>query len=649
MTTYAIDQYYNRHDPAKHFEKHLVRAGYGVQSAEINEIQDNLLGRTKDIADVLFKDGDIVRDCQCTVNDITGAVTLNSGAIYLQGAVRGMAPGAFTIPVNTIIAIGVRLVTSVITELQDPTLRDPATGTRNYDEAGAGRLKVEPLWGWDGDGGPGDFYPVYTVENGILLSKDAPPALDSITSAIARYDRDSAGGNYIISGLSVSSAYDRVNQKLVVTIGEGRARVNGYPIEVARGIRLSYDADPDIKTVISEPKTFSPGGGGTMRVDVDNAPLVQIVQVRATMQKAVTVTRGAVSGGRDPLPDNSVLQLVSVTQGATTYVIGTDVKLTSGEVDWSLTGAEPAPGSSYSVTYQYQTATGATITAQDDTGFTIAGPVAGSLFTIDYTFAQPRIDAIVLDADGRVSRIKGVATQYNPSAPTIPDTQLRIAGLAHGWAGDPTVQSDAVVVLPMQELQGLRSLIFDLFDLVAQERLRTSVSLTDPTAKRGVFVDPFNNDNLRDSGITQQLAIIDGELILAVAPTVNQIGTPTAAELLPYTVETIIEQPYRTTTMKVNPYQAFDPLPIAMKLDPAVDFWTDVVTTWGSDITRRFVSGAAAGSVVTTSNGVQVTTTTTQAQFLRQRYVGFTLTGMGSGEVLQTLTFDGVTVTPELP
>ena len=649
--TYPVDGYFNRHDPTKNFEKHLIRAGLGTQSAEINEIQENLIARAKAVGDVLFKDGDIVRDCQCLVNDVTGLVRLDGGALYLRGAVRGVAPETFIIPVNTVVSIGVRLVETVVTELEDPTLRDPATGTRNFDEPGAARLKVEPSWAWDGDGGEGEFFAVYTVENGILLSKEAPPALDGVSTAIARYDRDSAGGNYIVDGLSVSSSYDRVNEKVVVLVGEGRARVNGFAVDIARGLRLPYDADPDLKAVLAEPETFVPSGG-TMRIELDNGPLISIHQVRVTAQKTVSVTHGAFAGASDPLPDNSVLSLVSVNQGGTTYVIDSEVKLTSGEVDWSLGGAEPAPGSTYSVTYQYQSPSAGVVTDVDDTGFTLGGPVvSGSVVTVDYTFALPRIDAIVMDTEGRVSRLKGVASQYAPAMPIVPSSQLRLASLHHNWFGDPKVALDAVVVMPMAQLQGLRTMVFDLFDLVAQERLRTDISLADPSAKRGVFVDPFNNDNLRDAGIVQNLSIIDGELMLPIDGTVLSIGTAiTTAQLLPYTLEAVISQPNRTGAMKINPYQAFDPIPATISLSPAVDFWTTTEVVWTSPITRRMTSGLMDGGTITTSTGIEVVgIAEASAEFVRQRVVNFTIKGFGPGEILQSLTFDGVTVTPENP
>ncbi len=644
----AIDNYYDRTDASKNYERHLFRAGYGLQSAELNEIQQTSIGRIQSIGDALFKDGDIVKDCACLVDQDTGAVTLNSGALYLRGAVRGVAPASFTIPVDRAVAVGIRLVETTVTELEDPDLRDPAVGTRNYQEPGAARLRVDAVWAWDGDGGDGDFFAVYTVENGVLLSKAPPPQLDSMTTALARYDRDSAGGNYVITGFGVSAQFDKGEGQLITLVSEGRARVNGYGVEIARGVRLVETMDRDVQNVVAEPKTFAPGADGKMRINLDNSPVVAINQVRITAERTVTVVHGAFTGAKDPLPDNAVLTIVQVTQGGTLYQQGVDYKLTSGQVDWSLAGAEPAPGSSYTVKYQYQTAN-ATIEAQDETGFTVSGAVSGTLLTTDYSFALPRIDAIVLDSEGRVTRIKGVASQYSPAEPAVPDSQLKIATLYQTWGGDPVVRQDAVVVMPMDELQGLRGMVLDLFDLVAQERLRNDIGLSEPAAKRGVFVDPLNNDNLRDAGVTQNAAIINGELMLPIDAAITRFGDAiTAPVTLDYTLEAIVEQPNRTGTMKVNPYQAFDPIPATVTLEPGVDFWTETQTAWASPVTQRFVQGGGVLSSISTSTSTQLlNTNTSEAQFLRPIQVSFKIKGFGPGEQLQRLTFDGITVTPE--
>lgn len=656
MSDINLPGYYSRFDPAKNYDLHVYRADKGSQAAEQNEVQQNFRHQLKLLGDVILSDGNLIRDCQCIVSSTTGATQMQAGALYIRGQVREIAAAEFTIPVDQVVNIGAYLVEEVVTELEDPKLRDPAKGTRNFDEAGAARLRVTITWGWFGDGAPGEFFPVYTVENGYVLSKEPPPQLDSVTRAIQKYDVDSAGGRtgYVITGFNVSASFDAVNSKLVYLVGEGRARVNGFPVESPRSVRKIEDMDRDLLAVIAEPHTFAPAGDGKMRVNLDRAPLVTLDRVQIIAQKLATLTHGAFDGAKDVLPDNSVLSIIAVNQGGTwngtafvggtTYVQGTDYKLTAGQVDWVLAGAEVAPGSAYSVVYQYQTTT-ATIEGQDATGFTLSGAVTGSIVTVDYRFALPRIDAIVLDEEGRVLRVKGVASQFNPAAPSIPGTQLKIATLYHTWSADPAVTQDAVVVMPMSEIRAMKSMVLDLYDLVAQEKLRNSIGLAEPAAKRGLFVDSFNNNNLRDAGMAQTASVFDGEMSLSIDAEIKAFGVAiTSAQLLDYTLEPLIAQAARTGEMKVNPYQAFDPLPGNMVLEPGVDFWTVDNGVQFNTITQTFYSNGNQPSNTTTTQ--QVILRVEEIKFLRPTTVKFKISGFGNGEAINSFTFDGITVTP---
>ena len=252
---YPLDNYQNRFDPAKRYEKHLFRSGKGTQAAEQNEHQENTLYRIKRLGNVIIKDGAVCDGAQCIVDPVTGAVQLDAGVIYLHGLPRDVDAANFTVPVDAIVSVGIRMFEAIVTELEDPDLVGPADGTRNQGEPGAARLQVTCAWGWDGDGQGGEFFAVYTIENGFLLSKEPPPAMDGVNNAIARYDRDSAGGNYVISGLGVVASYDRVTGQQTILIGEGRARVNGFGIEIARGKRLILPAETDTRSVVAEPKT----------------------------------------------------------------------------------------------------------------------------------------------------------------------------------------------------------------------------------------------------------------------------------------------------------------------------------------------------------------------------------------------------------
>lgn len=639
-----ITGYFNRFDPTKEYEEHLFRAGYVLQSAELNEIQSAINYRMKGIADSLFKDGDVIRDAGIVVDANTGIVQCQPGAVYLRGAVRGMPPASLTIPTTGVVAIGIYLRSQSVTEIDDPGLRDPASLTRNYQEPGAGRLKVSAAWGYSGDSQLGDFFPVYTVEDGQLRAKEAPPNLDSFNQALARYDRDSAGGTYVVSGLTVQRLDDLPDGRQVYSVAEGRARVNGYGVEMTTARRLIYNATPDLRSITNEPHMSTTASA--QRINVDRTPINDITELTITAEKTVTMTHGGFVGAQDPLPDTSVLQILEVKQGGTTYTAGVDYQLTAGKVDWRLDGAEPATGSTYTVKYQYLA--NVTPTSVDDTGFTVTGAVVGTLVLVSYNQKLPRIDRLAMTAGGEFTWIQGVSADWNPQPPIVPSDMLPLASIYQRWTADTTVTNDSVRVVPMPELAAINGRIDYVLGLVAQQRLEASANLREATQKKGIFTDPFLDDSLRDAGASQTGAIFGGELTLPV--TINAVSAPssdiTVPSTLAYSLSDLLVQLARTGSMKINPYMAFDPIPAAVTLTPAIDNWTEFRTTWASPTTERINIGSGNASSTTTSQRVDVLSSVSRpAEFLRQIEVRFRLEGFGPNEVLSSVQFDGVSVT----
>lgn len=639
-----IDGYYNRFNQAQNYDSHLFRAGKVLQSAELNEVQSAMQNRVQGIADALFKDGNVIRDARLVVNADTGEATCESGAIYMAGGVRGVAPATLTLPITGTVSVGIYLKQSVVTELEDPGLRDPATGTRNYDESGAARLKLEPLWGYSGDGQTGDFYPVYTVTDGIVLTKEPPPQLDGVTQAIARYDRDNSGGTYVVSGLNVIAADDLQDGLQVYTVSEGRARVNGFAVEFATGRRMVYDPQPDLRFIDAEPHASTTAGA--QRINLDRTPVGEITQVRITAEKTVTLTHGGYTGAQDPFPDTSVLSISEVKQGATTYVQGTDFKLTQGKVDWSLSGAEPAPGSTYTVKYQFITT--AQPSSVDATGFTISGAVQGALVLVSYNQLLPRIDRLCINADGEFIWINGVAADWNPLPPAVPVGLLAIASIIQTWGTDRSVRNDGVRMVSMTELAAINERLDWMVERIAEQRLQSDISLRETGVKKGLFVDPFLSDDLRDAGVAQNGAIVNGELTLHIDAGVSSVPSDIINRTsLAYTLTPVLEQPARTGSMKVNPYMAFEPIPAAVTLNPSVDRWTEVQTNWASAMTNRLSVGVGLlSSVSQSTTDVLLSSSSRQIETLRQIEVRFSIAGFGPNEMLQTVRFDGIEVTP---
>jgi len=667
----TLNTYYNRFNPDKEYEKSLFLAGRGLQSAELNETQEYALSKLKGIGDAIFRDGDVITGSNCIIDRETGKVTLESGKIYLRGAVRKVEAKEFIIPLNTIVRIGVYYVESTITELEDENLRDPAVGTRNYQEVGAARLKVSTIWGYQVESVTvnstnGEFYPIYNIEKGVLIEHSPPPQANIVTTALARYDKE-ANGSYVVNGLEVMFLH-KEGGKEVFVINEGKAHVDGYEIELPHSIRVYFDEDPDIKTVKSEFHTFQPNSQRVMELKVHDFPVSEIKRVDITVQKTITMTHGLYSGVVDPIPDSAVQEIIQVKQGDVIYA---DYKLSGGNVDWSLPGKEPAPGSSYQITYRFRTHVSPEDV--DEQGCKIKGAVDGSLVSIDYTWKMPRFDLITLDAKGVVRRIKGIAHPWRPLMPKAPAGQLLLCYIHQTWKkgeeGKIKIVNNAIHAVPMNELEAMKSGIRDLYALVAEERLRNDANSREPTTKKGVFVDSFFDDDMRDQGISQSAAIVNKELILPIDVTIADIDGGEKTYLLPYELEPMLEQLLQTKEMKINPYQAFDPVPAKVTISLNIDRWTELKTNWSSPVTRRFSvtsspitkevilgSGLAFSEQSRSTQSVLIGTETSETMellnsrsneiaFMREATQNFEIEGFAPGEELKELKFDGIPIT----
>jgi hypothetical protein len=645
-----LTAYYNRFNAGDRYDELLFRAGKGCQSAELNEIQSGLIDRLKRIGDSIWRDGSVISGTPPTINPNTGAITCPQSLIYLRGAVRDVPARSFTIPTTGLVRVGVYLLQEEITELQDATLRDPALNTRNYNEPGAGRLRVTPTWGREGDGSSGEFYPVWVVIDGALLNQSGAGGGDAFSEALARYDRESNGG-YIVSGLSLT-ALGLTAGVNAFTVRDGVGNVYGYKVDKPSATRLTYAEDPDLETVDSEPDTFTGATGGSATIQLNRFPVESILEVVIQQQKTVTITHGT-SGGQDTLPDVSVLSIQSITQGGTTYTATTDYFLNGDKVDWSPAGAEPASGSTYSITYHYLGPVTPSAVNLQAGSFTVTGAVNGTIVLTDYRWKLPRFDRLCMDRDGGFQRVKGVSSRFVALPPDVPSNLLSLATIEQRWGLTPAITNDGIRAIPFDQLERMRSLVIDLFDLVAIERLKSDVSSREPSSKRGVFVDPFLDDDMRDQGITQTAAIADGVLQLPIAPRTFQAPTNNSQSwMLQFTEQVILEQTRRTGSSPINPYQAFDPIPAAVTLNPSVDRFTDVETVWTSPATRQVLTrlGNARRLVIA---GVSATTRTEllsesqrPAQFLRQITISFTVDGFDPGESLTQVLFDGINVTP---
>lgn len=726
----APADYYNRHDSTtaggthgEVFDEHLFVAGRVGQSAEINEIQSRTRARIAALGYHLLNDGDIKAGGELTINsgpDIPGGnagilsppsvgmvrVRGERSEIWLDGAERIVPERTFQVPNSGLVIVGVYLRQEIVSHLAEPALRDPAIGLRMQGEAGADRLKVTAFWGYDGDGqadGATRFFPVHRLLNGVLQERSLSPEASTISNAIARYDRQSTGGSYIVKGFRVTAIPPVVPegqdpqatalealQRYSLEMGE--ARIFGAEIITDGGQYIEWQARPDTESVLSEPHDSV--AEVSQLVGINRAPASELstvlVQVKITNE---TVSRG--SGDIDTL-SKAVSGFYEVRQGATTFAENTDYQLSSGKIEW-ISANRPSVGTQYQVDYRYKknltndaelspTGLFATLPATLGAGESYVALANGIELT--YRTQLPRIDRICLDRFGQYHIIRGIPGRYGeqPVQPRIPTELLPLCSIYQTWIpSSRRVSNDGPRMVSMARLESHDRDISNLYNLVATSLLHASAeayTAKDALGRRGLFLDAFRDDAARDPGVEQTAQITRGTLTLGVEVTVysGTLGEPITLRRGDDVVQ--VEQILSSESMQINPYLVFTPPVSRAVLTPKFDFWTTSITKILPpkyvDV-YRYVDWFTKGPVPFDPNGfflptpdgwspppfnwddwelmhkdtkflgeesggIEEFTSSQEAPFMREITIRFRLDNWPNGERLKTVTIDGVPV-----
>lgn len=613
-----------------------------LQSAELNELQTIERQRARRVSRLVAKDGDRVEGAAIVlIDDETGEFAMTAGRIYYDGDVFPIAQAVIDgVPLTGRVNVGATVTRTWVTSEDDPTLLGLVEGSLAEGEPGAARERVTLAWAIEAD--QDEFVPIYAIQDGTVIDQSPPPALTGINQAIAIYDSD-ANGSYIVRGCRVT-ALGKTDGKQVFSIEEGTANINGFKRVRQAALRHEELEDWDAEEVAGEPHTYP--GGASATIATNFSPISAINSVLVTKQVTENVTRGAVAGTADLLSNNSVTAILTVKQGATAYNVTTDWIKTGDSVNWSPGGAEPATGSTYQVTYQYLASV--TPDAANDTSITVSGGVAGTTVIFGYDYKLPRIDLLCLDQDGLPSYFKGISARKDPLQPLPPSNLLKLCYVTNNWMTTPSIVNDGTRSVPYDQAWRFYNRVIDLDRLMQIERINRNIDSREPVAKLGTFADPLTDDTFRDLGEAQTASVGLGTIELSITPTFFT-STLSAPVMLDYTEEIIIQQLLETGCTKINPYQNFTPLPAALRISPAADYWSVQDTVWTSPATVEFNRGIRRDNgplVVSTDSTEVVDQRLQQAEFLRQISVAYTIEGFGAGEILKTLTFDGIDVKP---
>ena len=597
--------YYDDYDPKKGYIQHLAVPERVEQAREFNQIQSISLDHISRLGSAVFREGAVIEGCALSIND--NVATISSGKIFLGGLVRLVDGAVLNIEGLGYEYIGAKIITDIVDETDDPSLVDPAVGYINYNQPGAHRLRQLVKFVLNEDGAT----TIYTLKDGARLNESDNTEDTILTDTLARRTYDESG-NFKVSGLDI---IERENNDLAISITNGKAYIKGYEVTKPTISTIALSPTDEVEIINSEPKLFTLASD---LYELNYSPVSRIIriiaQVRVTEER---VTRLAPAGGIDALSKSPVVTIESVwstssNSNTVLYQANRDFTLSADSIDWSLNiegSIEPSVGSTYFVTYTYnkQLVEGEDYQLIEQNGryyikFLASGslPVVGSRANITYETYLARRDLILLDKDGEFSVIKGKSDRYDRLITPYNMDEFKLV-LGHvdvlPNSSGLTYTNYKTVRLTQSEIYNLSRRIDDIEYNQALEDLDNEAESGEAaTELKGIYTDGFigfSKCDLTDPDFNCCIDYERSEMTLPVSSmnasdvqigddsVIGQIGRVISA---PYTHRLVLQQPYASGSMLVNPYAAYNPMSI-VKLNPSLDNWveTDTVRVYDTD------------------------------------------------------------------
>ncbi|WP_252503290.1 DUF4815 domain-containing protein [Sporosarcina sp. Marseille-Q4943] len=635
---------YNRFDPADNWLSVDFVGGRRIQFAELEEMQSIALHRDKQLGDALFGSGHIVEGGQLLINKSKKEATVSPTRLYIDGLIHDLPETIMSINADGLETIGFKIEYKTITYEDDIRLLDPAIGFANFGNPGADRTVFRAMWVANDP----TAVPMFQLDNGDVMNAKVPPEYEGITPILARRTHD-ASGSFLVSGMS-GYIESKDENYVMLAVDAGKAYVQGFEILKPVPVRVDIPKSKEFLQVLNETKTYR---SEFAKYALNSKPVKRINSITATVQVTKNVTRGNTAGTSDLLPNTPVVDIVEVSAGPTKYVKGVDYQQTGNTVDWSLSGAEPAGGTSYSVTFRYtKTMVAGVDYKQNSNDVEFLGgdrPVEQTTFQTTYEFYLARKDVYYLTENGDIKVLHGQPSIF-PSKPLIPLNVLELGELY------VPPNSDRVEVtnykpkrLTMLDLRSLLDRLERAEYNQALNELDTQAQISDPLlVKKGIFTDNFTNFERTDVFHPDFDASIDPErkeLTLPVDQTfVDLVFDKSKSTVrfhdrlvtMDYTEELLEQQLYATETMNVNPYMVFGNVG-TIRLNPSTDIWVEesTVTRTVTEWWNNWWTDSRTETKVILDQDVQ---------FLRQRTVE--VTGEGFEPLADNIkaTFDGIRV-----
>lgn len=687
---------YDRYNRETGWKKLLAVPGRVFQVPEVNEMQSIIMDNQRQIANILFKDGAIMRGMQLTV--VANEAIIEAGQIYAYGLVFDIPATTLDITRSAEERIGVKLTKTTLTEVEDATLTDPVSGAENQGLPGAYRETYDVEFTINDD----TAFTLYVLRFGDIVINNVPPQFDSLNQTLAMRTYEESG-SYLVDGMETrledtklpyvllfrSTQLDElaatvgltrlpaeadetlaariVDDTVTAVVEAGIAYVSGYRINKPSSTRVLLPKARDERFVNNEQHRYQGTFATTDQKVLFNGPVSRLGEVTMHVRKTLLPLRSPFIS-TDFLPvAGPIVEIVSVTYTdpgsiVHTYTDGVHFNFTGTELVW-LDPDNPDPdetvprGATYTVVLDYnatlevgEVGDEKDVFMANTTTLELTGTISGQpvtytpdgFLTVDYYWYLNRADLLYVDKNGEINRLLGESNRV-AIAPTVPTNTLGLAEIrlvADSGSAAGTVRNLELKRYTMTDIRALAERLDELQHNQAIQNLNTSAQLgAGAVTLKGIFTDNFTSLDKIDSNNAEFQAqpvafdIVNGhistaetrqEVILeADANRSTNIRLGERFATLAYTGSVVrLAQTKATSTIKVNPYSAF-------QADPLISL-----------IPERDVSPSVSGNVnVSTSLSGLISVA---ANVLATPSINVpNLAAIGNSQTAQRLTFQG--------
>lgn len=349
--------YYDRfNNSAKQWKRILFRAGFPLQSAELNELQSMSSKQFENLARSFLKEGTFTEGGNISIERAVSGldISITAGKLYASGYIHDIEAGQITITGSGLEIVGLLISNQVVTESTDPDLLDPAIGAENYGQPSAHRLQFTYTYVLNDL----NAVAVATFLDGQLVTSNTGNALFDLIMRILAQRTNEQSGSFLaeLPLLTLTDPSDD-NQfpsaQIHLDIENGIGYVQGWRVQNTRSY-LSLDRALTGAERLSETQPYTTA---VKTYTAANPTILEITDLMCTTQSpSFQLPRGEIGGGQDLIPAqyqpaSSIVSISDVPHGA--YAEGTDYVLSGNYISWAPTGAEPASGTSYDVILRY--------------------------------------------------------------------------------------------------------------------------------------------------------------------------------------------------------------------------------------------------------------------------------------------------------